>query len=106
MPADRVKIDKIQSGCIVRPIDRPADLLHKLQHVYRLANAAAALPADQQSGPQYHALYNEGPLLFDENVIDPQTGVSHSQLGGLQLTEQRLSATLAALHQVGFEVVE
>jgi hypothetical protein len=45
-------------------------------------------------------------VLFNELAIDPGTGASHEQLGGLQLAHHRLPATIAKLEELGFEVIE
>jgi hypothetical protein len=106
MSSHRVRVEKRDSGCVVRAVDRPADLFVSFLKVFSAVNAAEALPEHQRSGEHYKALYNEGPVLFNELAIDPATGASHEQIGGLQVAHHRLPATLAKLQELGFAVIE
>jgi hypothetical protein len=102
----RVRVDKLSNGCVIHALDRPADLHATFVKVFEAVNAAEALPEHARSGAHYQALYDQGPVLFNEMVIDHDTGASTAQLGGLQVSHQRLPATLAKLQELGFEVVE
>jgi hypothetical protein len=72
--------------------------------VHQSVNAAAQLPLTQQTGPSYQALYDQGPCLFNEIAIHPQTGQEHHSLGGLEVSVGRLSQTLAKLKELGVQV--
>jgi hypothetical protein len=106
MPSPRLKVEKQTDRYVIRVIDHTADTLAKLQEVFTKINEAASLPDPKRHGSDYHDLFNEGPLLFDEQAIDPATRRSVTQLGGLQVSERKLAATLAKLRELGFDVIQ
>lgn len=53
----------------------------KFKMVFNKVNRSASMkPAD----PNYQSAYNNGPILYKALVIDPNTGKTIDQLGGLQ----------------------
>lgn len=106
MPGPRVCVEQRGDEQVVRPVDRPLDLVAKFHEVVSTVNRGLRLPPGEQRGPRFQALYDEGPALFDEMFVDPKTGKSHTQLGGLQVSQGRLGATLARLRELGFDVLQ
>ena len=79
-----------------------AELEGLLLQVFRAVNPEADLPAFGATAESL-ALYNEGPVLFQESAITPDAG-STTRLGGLMVVESRLSSTVTKLREVGIEV--
>ena len=102
----RVTVTQNGDQYVIHADDHPADLESKLREVYRTVNPAESLPKSERKGTRFQALFNEGPVLFQEQAIVQESGERIVQLGGLQVSQRRLSATLAKLRELGFEIVQ